>query len=586
MAIDTGAYSYLFDPIFQVESIAGKPCVGGHIEVYKSGTDEKVITLNDWDGTCNPFRIPLGSDGRAVILVDIGYTYDAYIFDSFHNLICSRLNIIPLSNGDITVHGLSQVYHDSTTLSGKGTPDSPLTVINGGGGLSTVITEYPVIGNGSEEDPVTINDLTLLATDDTMTAYNAEVEGSNAIVLGVNGEWFNQATSGFQTKTEMSNYVTNQTFINNNNSLNTKIDTKLDTSVFSAVSGSFALSADVDSALAGKQDTLTDYTPDTWNTVTNKLDTTAFSEVSGSFLTAHQDISYLATKDELSSGLAEKQDVLTDYNPTTWNTVTNKLDTTAFSEVSGNFLTAHQSLEGYATESFVTGITDNKLDTSVYSSASGDFALKSEIPSVVGFMEESKLEYNADNLISGYNGSAFAGQASASDIVVFNDSNLPTSTQLDEAIAANKAICVIYQGRNYMFDRKTTSTYYFYGADAYSSYLYALTYNGTRWDRTQQVLAKQSWVNSQGFAKASDIPSLDGYATESWVNNQGFLTAHQSLEGYATESWVSSQGYAHSSDIPTNVSQLNNDAGYLTEHQSLTAYALKSELPVIGTIEV
>ena len=46
-----------------------------------------------------------------------------------------------------------------------------------------------------------------------------------------------------------------------------------------------------------------------WNEVSAKLDTTAFSDVSGTFLTAHQDIS-------------------------------NKLDTTAFSDVSGSFLTA------------------------------------------------------------------------------------------------------------------------------------------------------------------------------------------------------------------------------------------------------
>ena len=36
-------------------------------------------------------------------------------------------------------------------------------------------------------------------------------------------------------------------------------------------------------------------------------------------------------------------------------------------------------------------------------------------------------------------------------------------------------------------------------------------------------------------------------------------------------------------NIPTNVSQLNNDVGYLTEHQSLEDYAKKEELPVIPT---
>lgn len=44
-----------------------------------------------------------------------------------------------------------------------------------------------------------------------------------------------------------------------------------------------------------------------WDTVTNKLDTTAFSSVSGTFLTAHQDLSNYAT----TADLASKQDTLT-----------------------------------------------------------------------------------------------------------------------------------------------------------------------------------------------------------------------------------------------------------------------------------
>ena len=73
-----------------------------------------------------------------------------------------------------------------------------------------------------------------------------------------------------------------------------------------------------------------------------------------------------------------------------------------------------------------------------------------------------------------------------------------------------------------------------------------------------EISGVETWVNSQGYAKESDIPSLTGYATETWVNSQGF--AHQSeipsLTGYATETWVESKGY-------------------LTEHQSLDSYATR-----------
>lgn len=48
----------------------------------------------------------------------------------------------------------------------------------------------------------------------------------------------------------------------------------------------------------------------------------------------------------------------------------------------------------------------------------------------------------------------------------------------------------------------------------------------------------ETWVNSQGFAHQSDIPSLTGYATENWVESRGYLTEHQSLDSYATRDYV------------------------------------------------
>ena len=48
-------------------------------------------------------------------------------------------------------------------------------------------------------------------------------------------------------------------------------------------------------------------------------------------------------------------------------------------------------------------------------------------------------------------------------------------------------------------------------------------------------------------------------------NDKGYLTEHQPLTDYATKA-----------EIPTKVSDLENDKGYLTEHQPLTDYATKS----------
>ena len=84
--------------------------------------------------------------------------------------------------------------------------------------------------------------------------------------------------------------------------------------------------------------------------------------------------------------------------------------------------------------------------------------------------------------------------------------------------------------------------------------------------------------NLEGYAKTSDIPSLEGYAKTSDIptvpskvsafeNDKGYLTEHQDLSGYAK-----------TSDIPSKISAFENDKGYLTEHQSLEEYAKNSAL--------
>ena len=80
----------------------------------------------------------------------------------------------------------------------------------------------------------------------------------------------------------------------------------------------------------------------------------------------------------------------------------------------------------------------------------------------------------------------------------------------------------------------------------------------------------QSYLEGSGFIK--DAP-FDGnqYVRQngSWALVQGGSSAVTSVNGHTGDVVI---------DIPTNVSQLNNDAGYLTEHQDLSNYATKTEL--------
>lgn len=71
-------------------------------------------------------------------------------------------------------------------------------------------------------------------------------------------------------------------------------------------------------------------------------------------------------------------------------------------------------------------------------------------------------------------------------------------------------------------------------------------------------------VDLSGYAKKSELPTK----VSQLENDKGYLTEHQDISGYAKKS-----------ELPTKVSQLQNDSGYLTEHQSLEGYAKTSEIP-------
>lgn len=182
----------------------------------------------------------------------------------------------------------------------------------------------------------------------------------------------------------------------------------------------------------------------TWNTVSNKLDTTAFSDVSGTFLTAHQDLSDYQT----IAGMTAYQEAgnylsanALDNLSGNWENVTAKLDTTAFSDVSGTFLTAHQSLAdyqtiagmtAYANSAAVTGTAQYGLTTAGWSEITGG-----SVPT--GVMTESGLEYDVSGNISAYSGSAFAAQLPEEEEVEFEEINISGISAASDYISANSA---------------------------------------------------------------------------------------------------------------------------------------------------
>lgn len=106
-------------------------------------------------------------------------------------------------------------------------------------------------------------------------------------------------------------------------------------------------------------------------------------------------------------------------------------------------------------------------------------------------------------------------------------------------------------------------------------------------------------VTSSDLAFATDMPSLDGYATEEWVNTQGFLKEHQDISNLATKDEVALK--ANQSDVnsqvnalneridaitvPTKVSELENDSKYQTKSDIDDAIASKAEQTEVDNIK-
>ena len=250
------------------------------------------------------------------------------------------------------------------------------------------------------------------------------------------------------------------------------------------------------------------------------------------FLIQHQDLTYLSGK------------------------VDEKLDTTAFSSVSGDFLTSIP--DEYATKDFVSNSITGKLDISSFSSVSGDFVTNDyiqnnyytktdtsskeeltnafnnvNVPSSV--LDLSGFEYNEQNLISGYGGSAFAGQGGAeytgiAPIVVDNEND---TIGLDTFILSggqNVDLVEDYENNIVRID---------------------IDLSGMSFDdyyKKTETSSKEEITNALGGLSNVYYP-LTG-------NPSGFLTQHQSLTNYYTKNETSSRD-----ELNTAIQYVSANAG-------------------------
>lgn len=153
----------LYDLTQQFNNKNGAILVGGRLYVYYVGRTELATTWADEDAAAqNTNPVLLDNNGRAPVFVDDSYSYTLVVCDRAGTELFSQ-DITPGGAGSV---GGRIVYHDDT-LSGAGTVSSLLGVVN-----------IP------------------LGVDETMTAYTGVAEGKDALILGVNGDWFNETFSG------------------------------------------------------------------------------------------------------------------------------------------------------------------------------------------------------------------------------------------------------------------------------------------------------------------------------------------------------------------------------------------------------
>ena len=120
-----------------------------------------------------------------------------------------------------------------------------------------------------------------------------------------------------------------------------------------------------------------------------------------------------------------------------WDKVSDKLDTTAFSEVSGRFLTAHQSLDEYATKEYANNASANALSEAetwvgnqhYLTEIPNTYALKSDIPTTVAQLLDSGNYYKTSETSGATELSTeFAKYVTSSDITTQDTDYVMTTT--------------------------------------------------------------------------------------------------------------------------------------------------------------
>lgn len=452
----------LYDLVIQAQALNGVPLSHGHVYVYALGRTKLMDTWSDIDGeSLNPNPVILDNAGQAHIYVSDDFDYTLVFTDEFDNEIFSvdkyLLSKGEHSHADVAVAPSEHIGVSSYHV-GEVTVYVPYLTGEVGKvyeGIDPIVVNNDVNRISANHIPLGVQD-PLYFVEDSETACIIGCSAQTEIPAELSGKWdeasdaviANSAQWAEGTEYEAGSYI------------------DIDGHTIS-VTGLSPLPADTASTglVAQVSADITAMIPDT-----SDMATQTWVNEQG-FLTAVP--SEYVTENTLQSGLSSK------------------LDSTAFSTISGNFLTAHQSLDG--------------------------------------LMSADLLEIS-DNKITGYNGTAFAGQGG-----VTGDYELVAGSGVelvDDPDAHTTTINVTAQGGNPEVEQ-------------------AVIDNSANWN---EVSAIEKLYISGGMGSFSG--ALDSnYTTPSIIATPGGLTAGRDDLGqlqYNNSNGLSATGSQYNFGVNTN----------------------------------
>ena len=557
----------------QFQNKNGSNLVNGKVYVYHQGRSSLANIFQDEDGNfaqSNP--VTLDANARGVAYADSSFVYTIVVCDFYNKELFSYDTRIGGAGG---TSGSKIVIHDAT-LSGYGTTYSPL---------------------GAVTMP--------LAVDETMTAYTANVGGKESLVLGVEGDWFNNTfNSALSSKVDLSafeeccasvkgslsgkadlsileNYY-NKNEINSALSntvtyefLNDNVYKKYQTSSKEELASAFASAGQGGEGgncpwISGTK-VIADTQTLTSNMILQVLSSFTMSGDHNHFIGMKGGTYRFPNEYEIGSALLH-----TNYFMHL-SAMSGYLPQSAFSSYTASIANNLENNWNYTNSAYSLSLNNfyNKLDVSAFSSYSAgqDTIINNITDQITNISNASggwndKLDSSAFENASG-NFYPMTGNPSGflTEHQSLEDYYKKTETSSKEEISA--AIANVPQG-----DAEVNEVVHNYSANG--TWLTAhqdISNLATKNEVSAYILKSESGV-FQPSGNYLSSNALNGYATQQWVENQGYLTAHQDISNLATKDEVSS--YLLKSESGNFYPMTGNPSGFLTG-VDLSNYYQKNE---------